>query len=198
MSALRFVRATITLYLSKSVRFLRAACLASFLPHADAAHFPSTSAALSAAANASLEGDFSSRSTTREVTARRRSEITQRWMPGASTRTCDSYERIVWVLRRSAIIARVGFATGTRSAKRAIAPEEREKALGRDANGGLGFSVDARGLRRDARHPSRRRGKDTHPVHVHEVDDGDELAVQGVRGQVDQADAPELDVALRG
>ena len=81
--------------------------------------------------------------------------------------------------------------------RRAIAPEEREKALGRDANGGLGFSVDARGLRRDARHPSRRRGKDTHPVHVHEVDDGDELAVQGVRGQVDQADAPELDVALR-
>ena len=103
MSALRFVRATITLYLSKSVRFLRAACLASFLPHADAAHFPSTSAALSAAANASLEGDFSSRSTTREVTARRRSEITQRWMPGASTRTCDDYERVVWVLRRSAI-----------------------------------------------------------------------------------------------
>jgi hypothetical protein len=35
-----------------------------------------------------LEGDRSSfRSTTREVTARRRREITQRWMPGASTRT---------------------------------------------------------------------------------------------------------------
>jgi hypothetical protein len=38
--------------------------------------------------------------------------------------------------------------------RRAIAPEEREKALGRDANGGLGFSVDARGLRRAAQHPS--------------------------------------------
>ena len=39
--------------------------------------------------------------------------------------------------------------------------------------------------------------RDTHPVHVHEVDDGDELAVEGVSGQVDQADAPKLDVALR-
>jgi len=29
----RFTRATITLYLSKSVRFLRACCLAIFLPH---------------------------------------------------------------------------------------------------------------------------------------------------------------------
>ena len=38
----------------------------------------------------------------------------------------------------------------------------------------------------------------TYPVHVHEVHDGHELAVQGVAGQVDQADAPELDVALLG
>ena len=88
MRAERFVRATITLYLSKSVRFLRACCLAIFLPHADAAHLPSTSAALSAAARVSLEGDFSSlRSTTMEVSARRRREITQRWMVGESMRT---------------------------------------------------------------------------------------------------------------
>jgi hypothetical protein len=76
-------------------------------------------------------------------------------------------------------------------------PRREGKSPGTRREGGLGFSVDARGLRRDARHPSRRRVKDTHPVHVHEVDDSDELAVQGVRGQVDQADAPELDVALR-
>jgi hypothetical protein len=37
----------------------------------------------------------------------------------------------------------------------------------------------------------------THPVHVDEVDDGDELAIQGVRRQVDEADAAQLDVALR-
>jgi hypothetical protein len=37
----------------------------------------------------------------------------------------------------------------------------------------------------------------THPVHVDEVDDDDELAVQRIRGEVDQRDAPELDVALR-
>ena len=55
MSALRFVRATITLYLSKSVRFLRAACLAASYP-TRTPPTSSTSAALSAAANASLEG----------------------------------------------------------------------------------------------------------------------------------------------
>ena len=88
MSALRFVLATITLYLSKSDRFLRAACRASFLPHADAAHFPSTSAAFTAAVKTALLGErVSFRSTTSEVTARRRREITQRVMPGASTRT---------------------------------------------------------------------------------------------------------------
>lgn len=76
-------------YLSKSVRFLRAAAFAILVPHELAAHLPSTSAALSAAARVSLDGDFSSaKSTTSEVTARRRRLITHRWIDGESTSTC--------------------------------------------------------------------------------------------------------------
>ena len=36
-----------------------------------------------------------------------------------------------------------------------------------------------------------------YPVQVDEVDDGDELAIEGVRRQVDEADTAQFDVALR-
>ena len=36
----------------------------------------------------------------------------------------------------------------------------------------------------------------THPVHVDEVDDGDKLAIEGIRGEVHERHAAQFDVAL--
>lgn len=169
MRPLRFVRASAILKRSKSVSPARAFWRDTFLPHALAAHLPSTSALFQAASSAAAS-HARSHSTFKSVIAKRRRLITSGLTPGAATSTYE-YTR-----KQSSCLT---VSLSNHPASRLL----------------LGSRVlGSRACMRASIDPAVAR---THSVHVDDIDDHQKLAVALIRLEVAQGDAADFNVTLR-
>ena len=172
MRPLRFVRASAILKRSKSVSPARAFWRDTFLPHALAAHLPSTSALFQAASSAAAS-HARSHSTFKSVIAKRRRLITSGLTPGAATSTYECTQKIIHSHRQSLILPRLRVSAARSPPRVSSFRVTRMHA-----------SIDPAVAR-------------THSVHVDDIDDHQKLAVALVRLEVAQGDAADFNVTLR-
>ena len=172
MRPLRFVRASAILKRSKSVSPARAFWRDTFLPHALAAHLPSTSALFQAASSAAAS-HARSHSTFKSVIAKRRRLITSGLTPGAATST---YEYAQSSFRTVSLSNHPSSRTPARASPPRVS---RFRVTTR-----MRASIDPAVAR-------------THSVHVDDIDDHQKLAVALIRLEVAQGDAADFNVTLR-